>query len=110
MAVVILLTWLSMEDGVVDTVVRLLFKVECRLERLILLRLRVCMVRGGGRGVRQGISSWIKSLPAMKGEVNCVKEMMGCDFFIINRSRVVCDWLLVWNRWWVGEVDAKVRA
>ena len=46
------------------------------------------MVRGGGRGARKGMASTMKSCLAMKGEDDCEKEEMCCDFLVMKRSNV----------------------
>ena len=57
----------------------------------VLCSLRDLMMRGGGRGGLNGMASSMKSCPAMKGASDCENEAMCCDFFVMNRSSVVCD-------------------
>ena len=55
---------------------------------------------------RTWCSKWDGQLDkVMTGEL--AKTVMFCDFFVINRSNVVCDWRRLWNQYWVGARDTN---
>ena len=57
----------------------------------ILCNLRDLMMRDGGRGDSNGMTSSMKSYAAMKGASDCENKVICCNFVVINRSSVVCD-------------------
>ena len=52
----------------------------------ILCSLCDLIMHGGGRGDLKGISSSMKSCPAMKGASDCENEVICCDILVINRT------------------------
>ena len=67
----------------------------CSWSGSTLCRRRNLITLGGGRGAWKGITSSIKSWPAMKGACDCEKEVTCCIFLVMNKSNVVCDWCLL---------------
>ena len=42
----------------------------------------------------------------MKGEDDCKKEEMSCDFLVMKKSDLLWVWRLIWNEWCVDARDA----